>query len=168
MPVACLRPSGKRQVDANVFLSRAPRSAGAGGRRCVNGLRESYGNSRPRGGRRRRRRLERKLWRFRRWLGLGVWFQLGRLRIGWLVHVQFQRRVRIERRASGHARVSVFRCELTHRLLVELRARLAATINHGVDQVMFVDVGPEEGRGSTSISAVGRPYKAPARSAVVV
>jgi CRISPR-associated protein Cas2 len=69
---------------------------------------------------------------------------------------------------GDHVQLSVFRCELTHRLLVELRARLADTINHAVDQVMFVDVGPEDGRGSTSISAIGRPYEAPARCAVVV
>lgn len=64
--------------------------------------------------------------------------------------------------------LSVFRCELTHRALVELRARLGSIIQHDVDQVMFVDVGPEEGRGSTSVSAIGRPYKAPERCAVVV
>ncbi|MGH7440341.1 MAG: CRISPR-associated endonuclease Cas2 [Polyangiaceae bacterium] len=69
---------------------------------------------------------------------------------------------------GDHVQLSVFRCELTHRLLVELRTRLAATIQHDVDQVMFVDVGPEDGRGGTSISALGRPYKTPARSAVVV
>jgi CRISPR-associated protein Cas2 len=67
-----------------------------------------------------------------------------------------------------HVQLSVFRCELTHRGLVELRARLGAIIHHEQDQVLFVDVGPEEGRGSTSISAIGRPYRAPERCAVVV
>ena len=67
-----------------------------------------------------------------------------------------------------HVQLSVFRCELSHRMLVELRARLGGIIHHGEDQVMFVDVGPEEGRGSTSISAMGRAYKPPARCAVVV
>jgi CRISPR-associated protein Cas2 len=67
-----------------------------------------------------------------------------------------------------HVQLSVFRCELTHRLLVELRARLAGEINHGEDQVLFVDVGPEDGRGSTSISALGRAYRSPERCAVVV
>jgi hypothetical protein len=33
--------------------------------------------------------------------------------------------------------------------------------------VMFVDVGPVEGRGSTSISAIGRAYMYPERHAVV-
>lgn len=67
-----------------------------------------------------------------------------------------------------HLQLSVFRCELTHRALVELRARLGGIIHHEHDQVLFVDVGPEEGRGSTSISAIGRPYEAPERCAVVV
>lgn len=67
-----------------------------------------------------------------------------------------------------HIQLSVFRCELTHRALVELRARLGAIINHEHDQVLFVDIGPEEGRGSTSIAAIGRSYKAPQRCAVVV
>jgi CRISPR-associated protein Cas2 len=67
-----------------------------------------------------------------------------------------------------HIQLSVFRCELTHRALVELRARLGAIIHYDEDQVLFVDVGPEEGRGSTSISALGRAYKSPERCAVVV
>jgi CRISPR-associated protein Cas2 len=69
---------------------------------------------------------------------------------------------------GDHVQLSVFRCELTQRTLVELRARLGDVIQHNEDQVMFVDVGPEEGRGSTSISAVGRPYKPPERCALVV
>jgi CRISPR-associated protein Cas2 len=67
-----------------------------------------------------------------------------------------------------HVQFSVFRCELTHRALVELRARLGGIIQHEEDQVLFVDVGPEEGRGSSSISAIGRAYQAPERCAVVV
>ncbi len=70
--------------------------------------------------------------------------------------------------AGEHLQLSVFRCELDHRELVELRARLGGIINHDEDQVLFVDVGPEEGRGSTSISAVGRVYAAPERRALVV
>ncbi len=67
-----------------------------------------------------------------------------------------------------HVQLSVFRCELTHRALVELRARLADLINNDEDQVLFVDVGPEDGRGGTSISAIGRTYRHPERCAVVV
>jgi CRISPR-associated protein Cas2 len=67
-----------------------------------------------------------------------------------------------------HVQLSVFRCELTHRALVELRARLGGTIHHDQDQVLFVNVGPEDGRGNTSISAIGRAYKSPERCAIVV
>lgn len=67
-----------------------------------------------------------------------------------------------------HLQLSVFRCELNHRELVELRAKLATIINHGEDQVLFVDVGPVEGRGSTSIAAIGKAYIAPTRHALVV
>ena len=67
-----------------------------------------------------------------------------------------------------HLQLSVFRCELNHRELVELRARLGAIIHYEQDQVLFVDVGPEDGRGNTSISGLGRAYSAPSRRAVVV
>jgi CRISPR-associated protein Cas2 len=67
-----------------------------------------------------------------------------------------------------HVQLSVFRCELTHRALVELRSRLGSTINHNEDQVLFVDVGPEDGRAGTAISAVGRAYESPEQCAVVV
>jgi CRISPR-associated protein Cas2 len=69
---------------------------------------------------------------------------------------------------GDHLQLSVFRCELSHRELVELRSLLAAIINHAEDQVMFVDVGPVEGRGSTSIAAIGKAYMQPERLAVVV
>jgi CRISPR-associated protein Cas2 len=75
---------------------------------------------------------------------------------------------RVMKGYGEHVQLSVFRCELTHRTLVELRARLAEVIHNDHDQVLFVDIGPEEGRGSTSISAMGRAYKSPERCALVV
>ena len=67
-----------------------------------------------------------------------------------------------------HIQLSVFRCELTHRELVELRAKLGATIHHEQDQVLFVDLGPVAGRGGDAIGAIGKPYANPERLAVVV
>ena len=67
-----------------------------------------------------------------------------------------------------HLQLSVFQCELNHRELVELRAALARIIHHLEDQVLFVDVGPVEGRGSDSIHALGKPYIDVDRLAVVV
>ena len=69
---------------------------------------------------------------------------------------------------GDHLQLSVFRCELTSRELVELRWKLGAVIHHGEDQVLFVDVGPVEGRGRTSIEAVGKIYTHPERHALVV
>ncbi|GMV19557.1 MAG: CRISPR-associated endonuclease Cas2 [Myxococcales bacterium] len=69
---------------------------------------------------------------------------------------------------GDHLQLSVFQCELNKRELVELRTALAAIINHEQDQVLFVDVGPVEGRGSTSIRSLGKPYTHPERHALVV
>ena len=69
---------------------------------------------------------------------------------------------------GDHLQLSVFRCELSPRELVELRAKLASAIHHNEDQVLFVDIGPVEGRGAGSITALGKPYAPPERRAVVV
>jgi CRISPR-associated protein Cas2 len=68
---------------------------------------------------------------------------------------------------GDHLQLSVFQCELSPRERVELWSRLGEIIHHGEDQVLFVDVGPVEGRGSTSITALGRPYTHPERHALV-
>ena len=59
---------------------------------------------------------------------------------------------------GDHLQFSVFECQLTPTDLVKLRAELAKIINHDVDQVLFVDLGPSEGRGDRVITALGRPY----------
>lgn len=66
-----------------------------------------------------------------------------------------------------HLQLSVFRCELNARELVELRAKLAAAINHDRDQVLFVDMGPAEGRAREAIRALGQSYVPPERRALV-
>jgi len=62
---------------------------------------------------------------------------------------------------------SVFRCELTKREMVDLREKLRGMIHHGEDRVLFVDVGPSEGRGKAGIWSMGRTYVAPEVVAVV-
>ena len=69
---------------------------------------------------------------------------------------------------GNHLQYSVFRCELNQRELVELRDALSAIIHSHQDQVMFVDVGPAEGRAAKAISAIGRPYMYPENHAIVV
>ncbi|MDH5676739.1 MAG: CRISPR-associated endonuclease Cas2 [Myxococcales bacterium] len=69
---------------------------------------------------------------------------------------------------GDHLQLSVFLCELSRSELVELRAELGEIIRHDVDQVLFVDIGPVEGRGSCSISALGKPYIEPDRRARII
>ena len=59
---------------------------------------------------------------------------------------------------GDHLQLSVFQCELSKRELVELRTALAAVIKHDEDQVLFVSLGPAEGRGERVIAALGKPY----------
>jgi CRISPR-associated protein Cas2 len=67
-----------------------------------------------------------------------------------------------------HVQLSVFRCDLTETERLELRGRLEGIIHHREDQVLFVDVGPADGRGATSFSSVGRVYGQTPLHAVVV
>ena len=69
---------------------------------------------------------------------------------------------------GDHLQLSVFQCELNAREVVELRVQLDAIIHHDEDQVLFINVGPVDGRGSRSIESLGRPYMYPERHAIVV
>ena len=53
---------------------------------------------------------------------------------------------------------SIFECQVTPTDLVRLRAELDAIIHHDEDQVLFVNLEPEEGRGDRVITALSRPY----------
>lgn len=55
-----------------------------------------------------------------------------------------------------HLQLSVFRCDLTKSQRLQLAGKLSDTIEHDEDQVMFVDLGPSDGRSHT-IDYVGRP-----------
>lgn len=66
-----------------------------------------------------------------------------------------------------HLQLSVFRCELNGRELVELRAKLAKAIDHAEDQVLFVDMGPADGRAREAIRSLGQAYVPPDRRALV-
>jgi CRISPR-associated protein Cas2 len=59
---------------------------------------------------------------------------------------------------GDHIQFSVFECQLTTADLVKLRAELASFIHHDQDQVLFVLLGPTEGRGERVITALGKPY----------
>ena len=62
------------------------------------------------------------------------------------------------RNYGDHLQYSVFECQLTARDLVRCRAELGRIIHHDQDQVLFVDLGPAEGRGDRVITALGKPY----------
>ena len=59
---------------------------------------------------------------------------------------------------GDHLQFSIFECQLTHMDLINLRIELSAIIHHDQDQVLFVNLGPAEGRGDRVITALGRPY----------
>lgn len=67
-----------------------------------------------------------------------------------------------------HLQLSVFRSELDKRELVGLRAKLSKVVHHDEDQVLFVDIGPVDGRGAGSIAYLGRPYLPPERRAIII
>lgn len=53
---------------------------------------------------------------------------------------------------------SVFECQFTRADLVRCRESLGALIHHKQDQVLFVHLGPTEGRGDRVITSLGRAY----------
>ncbi|MCE5309329.1 MAG: CRISPR-associated endonuclease Cas2 [Acidobacteriales bacterium] len=59
---------------------------------------------------------------------------------------------------GDHLQDSVFECQLTPSDLVRLRSELSELIHHTEDQVLFIDLGPAEGRGDRVITALGKPY----------
>ena len=72
------------------------------------------------------------------------------------------------RNYGDHLQFSVFECQLTAMDLARCRAGLAEIINHQEDQVLFVNLGPAEGRGDRVITALGRPYTAVDAPCIVV
>jgi CRISPR-associated protein Cas2 len=69
---------------------------------------------------------------------------------------------------GDHLQFSVFECQFTPTDLARCRAELAAIIHHTEDQVLFVSLGPAEGRGDRVITALGKPYSAIDSPCIVV
>ena len=67
---------------------------------------------------------------------------------------------KIMRGYGDHLQYSVFECQLTATDVARCRADLAEIINYAEDQVLFVNLGPAEGRGDRVITALGKPYTA--------
>ena len=54
---------------------------------------------------------------------------------------------------------SVFCCDLSGSARIMLIAALSEIIDHRQDQVMLIDIGPADGRGTQSIETVGRAMR---------
>ena len=59
---------------------------------------------------------------------------------------------------GDHLQYSIFECQFTPIDLARCRDSLSQVIKHDEDQVLFVDLGPTEGRGDRVIAALGLPY----------
>lgn len=59
---------------------------------------------------------------------------------------------------GDHLQFSVFECDLSASERAQLEQRLGEIIEHTEDQVLFVALGPAEGRGDRVITALGLPY----------
>ena len=72
------------------------------------------------------------------------------------------------RNYGDHLQYSVFECQLTLTDLARCRHELSGIIHHGQDQVLFVSLGPAEGRGDRVITALGKPYTSVDAPCIVV
>ena len=62
------------------------------------------------------------------------------------------------RNFGDHLQYSVFECDLNPSERIDLENELADIINHDEDQILFVALGPAEGRGDRVITSLGLPY----------
>ncbi len=62
---------------------------------------------------------------------------------------------------GDHLQFSVFECQLTASDLVRCREALRKIIHHDEDQVLFVNLGPSEGRGGPSHHRFGKTIYKP-------
>ena len=62
------------------------------------------------------------------------------------------------RNFGDHLQFSVFECDLSPAEKIELETELSQVIKQDEDQVLFISLGPSEGRGDRVITALGLPY----------
>lgn len=63
---------------------------------------------------------------------------------------------------------SVFRCDLTAKGRVEMVVALSELIQHDLDRIMIIDLGPSDGRVAERIEFLGVHTKEPQRGAIIV
>ena len=59
---------------------------------------------------------------------------------------------------GDHLQLSVFECDLNLMEKTKLEGELSDIVHNTEDQVLFVALGPAEGRGERVITALGIPY----------
>ena len=69
---------------------------------------------------------------------------------------------------GDHIQYSVFRCDLSERLRIEMIAAVHLLIDHTADQILVIDLGPIDGRASTCISSLGITYTNPERTTLIL
>ncbi len=57
-----------------------------------------------------------------------------------------------------HLQFSVFECDLSPQERLKMEGELKEILLHSEDQILFIELGPSEGRGERVISALGQPY----------
>jgi len=67
-----------------------------------------------------------------------------------------------------HLQYSVFRCDLSDRECIEMKAEVHSLIDHDDDQILIIDLGPVDGRADGCIESIGRTYKKPERVVVIL
>ena len=71
---------------------------------------------------------------------------------------RLRRVFKICRNYGNHLQFSVFECDLTSMERTKIGRELSEVIKLDEDQVLFVSLGPAEGRGDRVIAALGLPY----------
>ena len=69
---------------------------------------------------------------------------------------RLRRVFRALRNWGDHLQYSIFRCELNRRERAELVNLLSSLIKLSEDHLLFVDLGPADGRGITAVESLGR------------
>ncbi len=65
---------------------------------------------------------------------------------------------KICRNYGTHLQYSVFECDLNLRERTKMERELGEILKHDEDQVLFVSLGPSDGRGDRVIASLGLPY----------
>ena len=66
-----------------------------------------------------------------------------------------------------HWQLSVFFCKLRGIDRVEMESQLRAEINHSEDQILILDLGPDEEAARKAFTALGRPLPPPTKNIIV-